>query len=104
MSREAHVQFCESVEGRLLCATHLVILCQSAEQAHAALEEVKTWVEANGLTLHPDKTHIGDCRIAGQGFEFLGYRFEAGTRRVKKKSLHGFKDKLRAKKIGRAHV
>lgn len=78
-------------------ADDFVILCQSAEQAHAALEEVKAWVEANGLTLHPDKTHIGDCRIVGQGFEFLGYRFEAGTRRVRKTSLQGFKDKIRAK-------
>lgn len=78
-------------------ADDFVILCQSAEQAHAALEEVKAWVEANGLTLHPDKTHVGDCRIEGQGFEFLGYRFEAGKRRVRKKSLQGFKDKIREK-------
>ena len=78
-------------------ADDFVILCPSAEQAHAALEEVKAWVDANGLSLHPDKTHIGDCRIAGQGFEFLGYRFEAGRRRARKKSLQGFKDKIRAK-------
>lgn len=78
-------------------ADDFVILCESAEQAHAALEEVKTWVEANGLTLHPDKTHVGDCRIEGQGFEFLGYRFEAGKRWVRKKSLQGFKDKIREK-------
>ena len=78
-------------------ADDFVILCQSAEQAHTALAEVKAWVDANGLSLHPDKTHIGDCRIAGQGFEFLGYRFEAGTRRVRNKSLQGFKDKIREK-------
>ena len=78
-------------------ADDFVILCPSAEQANAALEEIKAWVEANGLTLHPDKTHVGDCRIEGQGFEFLGYRFEAGKRRVRKKSLQGFKDKIREK-------
>lgn len=78
-------------------ADDFVILCESAEQAHSALAEVRVWVEANGLTLHPDKTHIGDCRIEGQGFEFLGYRFEAGKRWVRKKSLQGFKDKIRAK-------
>jgi RNA-directed DNA polymerase len=78
-------------------ADDFVILCQSAEQAHAALEEVKAWAEANGLSLHPDKTHIGDCRINGQGFEFLGYRFEAGKRRVSKKSLDAFKAKVREK-------
>ena len=55
------------------------------------------WVDANGLTLHPDKTHIGGCRIDGQGFEFLGYRFEAGKRWVSNKSLQGFKDKIREK-------
>ena len=78
-------------------ADDFVILCPSAEQAHAALADVKAWVEENGLILHPDKTHIGDCRIAGQGFEFLGYRFEAGERRVRNKSLQGFKDKIREK-------
>jgi RNA-directed DNA polymerase len=61
------------------------------------LEEVKVWVGENGLTLHPDKTHVGDCLIKGQGFEFLGYRFEAGRRWVRDKSLKGFKDKVREK-------
>ncbi|MDP1939170.1 MAG: group II intron reverse transcriptase/maturase [Gallionella sp.] len=78
-------------------ADDFVILCERAEQAQMALEEVRAWVEENGLTLHPDKTHVGDCRIEGQGFEFLGYRFEAGKRWVRKKSLQGFKDKIRAK-------
>lgn len=78
-------------------ADDFVILCESAEQAQKALAEVKVWVEGNGLTLHPDKTYIGDCRIEGQGFEFPGYRFEAGKRLVRKKSLQGFKDKIREK-------
>ena len=33
----------------------------------------------------------------GQGFEFLGYRFEAGQRWVRKKSLDRLKDKIRAR-------
>ena len=78
-------------------ADDFVILCQSAPQAHKALEEVQAWVQENGLTLHPDKTHVGDCLVPGHGFEFLGYRFEAGKRRVRKKSLQGFKDKIREK-------
>jgi RNA-directed DNA polymerase len=77
-------------------ADDFVILCQTAEEARAALEEIKTWVDANGLTLHPDKTHIGDCRLDGQGFDFLGYRFEAGKRWVRKKSLMAVKDKIRS--------
>jgi RNA-directed DNA polymerase len=76
-------------------ADDFVILCQTASQAQAALEEVQAWVEENGLTLHPDKTHVGDCLVEGQGFEFLGYRFEAGRRRVRDKSLKGFMDKVR---------
>ena len=52
-------------------------LVPEAEEAEAALAPVTAWTTANGLTLHPDKTRIGDCRQPGQGFEFLGYRFEA---------------------------
>jgi len=78
-------------------ADDFVILCGSAPQAQAALQEVQAWVAENGLTLHPDKTHVGDCLVEGQGFEFLGYRFEAGRRRVRGRSLKGFKDKVREK-------
>jgi RNA-directed DNA polymerase len=57
---------------------------------------MRGWVNANGLTLHPEKTHVGDCRVEGQGFEFLGYRFEAGRRLVRSKSLMALRDKVRA--------
>jgi RNA-directed DNA polymerase len=76
-------------------ADDFVILCRTREAADAALDEVRAWVEANGLTLHPEKTHVGDCRVPGQGFEFLGYRFEAGRRNVRKKSLDKLKDTIR---------
>ena len=78
-------------------ADDFVILCRTREDADAALAEVRAWVAANGLTLHPEKTHVGDCRIPGEGFEFLGYRFEAGRRLVRKKSLAKLKDKIREK-------
>jgi RNA-directed DNA polymerase len=77
-------------------ADDFVILCRTAQEAEAALRQVAAWVAENGLTLHPDKTRIGDCREPGQGFDFLGYRFEAGRRLVRKKSLRAFKDKVRA--------
>ena len=48
---------------------------------------------------HLDKTRPGDCRQPGQGFDFLGYRFEAGRRLVHKKGLAAFKDKLRSKTV-----
>jgi RNA-directed DNA polymerase len=76
-------------------ADDFVVLCTSAAQAQAALHEVRTWVQVNGLALHPDKTHVGDCRIPGQGFDFLGYRFEAGQRRVRKKSRQKLFERIR---------
>jgi RNA-directed DNA polymerase len=78
-------------------ADDFVILCRTAAEAQAALGLVKAWVAANGLTLHPEKTRLGDSRQAGQGFDFLGYRFEAGRRLVRKKSLKALKDKVRAR-------
>jgi RNA-directed DNA polymerase len=76
-------------------ADDLVVMCKSREEAEAALAEIRIWVVENGLRLHPDKTHIGDCRQSGQGFDFLGYRFEAGKRFVRKRSLTNLKDKIR---------
>ncbi len=78
-------------------ADDFVVECRTAEEAEAALAEVRAWVEETGLTLHPDKTRVGNCLEAGQGFDFLGYRFETGRRWVRKKSLKAMKDKLRSK-------
>jgi RNA-directed DNA polymerase len=78
-------------------ADDAVVLCRSREEAESALARMRAWVSANGLTLHPAKTHVGDCRVVGHGFEFLGYRFEAGQRWVRKKSLMSLRDKIRAK-------
>jgi RNA-directed DNA polymerase len=78
-------------------ADDFVVLCQSREEATAALAEICRWVEDNGLCLHPDKTHVGDCRQSGEGFDFLGYRFEAGRRWIRKKSLKRIRDGIRAK-------
>jgi RNA-directed DNA polymerase len=78
-------------------ADDFVVLCKSREEAEAALAEIRAWVAENGLHLHSGKTHIGDCRKVGEGFEFLGYRFEAGRRFIRKKSLDRFKDAIRAK-------
>jgi RNA-directed DNA polymerase len=77
-------------------ADDFVILCAPEAEATAALRRVTAWVNANGLTLYPDKTRIGDSAQPGQGFDFPGYRLEAGRRLVRKKSLMAFKDKVRA--------
>jgi RNA-directed DNA polymerase len=78
-------------------ADDFVILTRSHAEAEAALALVRAWVASNGLTLHPEKTRIANCRKKGNGFEFLGYRFERGRRHVRKKSLDKLKETIRAK-------
>jgi len=78
-------------------ADDFVVLCRTGKEAQAALVQVRAWVQANGLSLNEQKTHVGDCREAGQGFEFLGYRFEAGRRGIRRKSLQALRDKVRAR-------
>jgi RNA-directed DNA polymerase len=78
-------------------ADDFVVLCQSREQAEAALAEVKVWVESNGLSLSVDKTHVGDCRQPRQGFDFLGYHFELGRRWARKKSYKVLQDRIRVR-------
>jgi RNA-directed DNA polymerase len=94
---ELDVEMREAGLVMLRYADDAVVLCRSREEAESALARMRAWVSANGLMLHPDKTHVGDCRVEGQGFEFLGYRFEAGKRWVRKKSLMSLRDKIRAK-------
>ena len=94
---ELDVEMREAGSVMVRYADDAVVLCCSREEAEAALARMRAWVSANGLNLHPDKTHVGDCRVAGQGFEFLGYRFEAGQRWVRKKSLMALRDKVRAR-------
>jgi RNA-directed DNA polymerase len=78
-------------------ADDFVILTRSHVEAEAALTLVRAWVAENGLTLHPDKTRVANCRKKGGGFEFLGYRFERGRRHVRKKSLDKLKETIREK-------
>jgi len=78
-------------------ADDFVILTRNQAEAEAALALVQAWVAANGLMLHPEKTRIANCRSKGNGFEFLGYRFERGRRHVRKKSLDKLKETIREK-------
>jgi RNA-directed DNA polymerase len=77
-------------------ADDFVILCASREEAQAALEAVRRWMEAAGLTLHPTKTRIVDASQPG-GFDFLGYHFERGYRWPRQKSLDKFREAIRQK-------
>jgi len=74
-------------------ADDFVILCRTPEEAEAALTEVRRWVENNGLTLHPEKTHIVDSRE--QSFSFLGYSFRGKFRFPRPKSHRKFSDRIR---------
>ena len=77
-------------------ADDFVILCATQEQAERALVEVRGWVAAAGLVLHPTKTRIVDASRRG-GFDFLGYHFERGYRWPRQKSMDKFKDAIRVK-------
>jgi RNA-directed DNA polymerase len=52
-------------------ADDFVILSKNEQEAIMALDKVKQWVRESDLQLHPDKTHIGNALIKGQGFEFF---------------------------------
>lgn len=78
-------------------ADDFVVMCPCSETAQSALADIRAWVKESELTLHPDKTRIGDCTVEGQGFDFLGYRFEAGKRWVRKRSLTALRERIRTK-------
>jgi RNA-directed DNA polymerase len=82
-------------------ADDFVAMCRTRQEAEQALETIRAWVESDGLILHPDKTHVGNCVEWRQGFEFLGYRFEAGKRWVRSKSKQALRDRVRLLKYSK---
>jgi RNA-directed DNA polymerase len=78
-------------------ADDFVILTDNEKDALRAQKLIHEWSTENLLTIHPEKSHIGNCMIKGQGFEFLGYRFEIGKRWVRQKSIMALRDKVREK-------
>jgi RNA-directed DNA polymerase len=78
-------------------ADDFVILCRSREEAEKALEIVQRLTLERGLTLHPGKTRVVDLAVPGEGFDFLGYHFEKGTRWPRRKSLKKLKEAIRSK-------
>ncbi len=77
-------------------ADDFVILCRHDEEAERILSAVRDWAAQAGLELHSEKTKIVDTTKPG-GFDFLGYHFEQGQRRPRKKSLKKLKDAIRSK-------
>jgi hypothetical protein len=90
MSREAHVQFCESLGVRFPGATHLITGFQHQTDADRFLEGLRERLTLFGLELHPDKARrIEFGRFAeenrkrrGEGrpdtFDFLGFTHISG--------------------------
>lgn len=78
-------------------ADDFVILCRNREEAEEALAIVQRLTLDRGLTLHPGKTRVVDMAVPGEGFDFLGYHFEEGTRWPRRKSLKKLKDAVRSK-------
>jgi RNA-directed DNA polymerase len=76
-------------------ADDFVILCQTAEAAEQALEQVRQWTAEAGLLLHPTKTRIVDSRT--ESFAFLGFEFRGGKHWPRKKSIQKLKASLRDK-------
>jgi RNA-directed DNA polymerase len=77
-------------------ADDFVVLCRSKAEAQSALSLAHSWACSSGLTLHPEKTVIVDSGLPG-GFDFLGYHFEQGRHRPRRKSLKRFRDTIRGK-------
>ncbi|WP_222615285.1 group II intron reverse transcriptase/maturase [Persicimonas caeni] len=69
-------------------ADDFVILCRDKEQADKALDVVRKWVQANELTLHPEKTQLVD--ESEGSFDFLGYAFKRGNKYPSKKAKRRF--------------
>jgi RNA-directed DNA polymerase len=81
-------------------ADDMVVLCQSQEEAEAALEKLREWMAGAGLTLHPDKTRTVDMNLADSHFDFLGYRFKRSRngkmmRLVRPKSLRKLRETIK---------
>jgi len=77
-------------------ADDFVIMCREESEAYKALHQVQQLIAGRGLILHPEKTRVVDATLPGQGFDFLGYHFERGTRWPRKKSLRKLKEAIRA--------
>jgi RNA-directed DNA polymerase len=102
--------YLNSVDGAMATAGYrmvryaddFVILCGNREEAEGALRQVQGQMTEKGLRINPEKTQVVDVRAPGQGFDFLGYHFEGGTRWPRTKSLKKMKEAIR-KKTGRSN-
>jgi RNA-directed DNA polymerase len=75
-------------------ADDMVILCRTRVEAEAALDRLRSLLEARGLTLHPTKTRIANLHEA-PGFQFLGYVFYSRFRDPRESSEQKLRTRIR---------
>jgi RNA-directed DNA polymerase len=75
-------------------ADDMVILCQTREEAEAALVRLGELLQARGLALHPTKTRIAHLNER-PGFQFLGYVFYSDYRDPRPSSQQKLRTKIR---------
>ena len=73
-------------------ADDFVVVCETPQQANAALTFVQQVMTELGLALSPEKTKIASY---GKGYEFLGFRISSQSRTMRPKSQEKFKTKIR---------
>ena len=73
-------------------ADDFVVVCETPQQANAALTFVEQVMTELGLALSPEKTKIASY---GRGYDFLGFRISSTSRTMRAKSLEKFKTKIR---------
>jgi RNA-directed DNA polymerase len=73
-------------------ADDFVVVCETPQQANAALTFVELVMTELGLALSPEKTKIASY---GKGYDFLGFRISSTSRTMRAKSLEKFKTKIR---------
>lgn len=77
-------------------ADDLVLLCRSADEAARGKRVLEEHLGRLRLRLHPEKTRIVAVHDPGEGFDFLGYRFEQGHKRPRDASKQKLRDRVRA--------
>jgi RNA-directed DNA polymerase len=73
-------------------ADDFVVLTKSLQEARSAHDYIQSVLEGLRLTLHPDKTSVGNVR---QGFAFLGFHVRNGNVAIKAKAIDLFKEQVR---------
>ena len=61
-----------SKRGLVKYADDFVVMCESKQEAEAAIEDLTPWLQERGLTFSAEKTKIVHLR---EGLDFLGFNF-----------------------------